>query len=196
MDDRSFDQLVKRLSEQRTRRTSLRALAGGTLAAVALTEPSTTHARKRKKKCKPPRVKCGRKLCCAAGQQCVGGACVAPPTTGTSASTSTSTTSVTSSTTSSTTPQPSVCTPPCTEGLQCVNEVCTCNQTLCAALTNPNPGQQFCNCTETFGGQVLCIANQRCTGHVDCDTGGGCPAGFVCQLDGCGAQPTCVKTCV
>lgn len=193
VDDLSFDHLVKRLSETRTRRTSVRALAGGALSSVLLADASP-QAKRKKKKCKAPKVKCGRKHCCAAGQQCVNRACVTP-TTSTSKSTSTSTTSSTTSTTT-TTLQPSLCTPSCAGGLQCVNDACTCDAMLCSALTNPNPGQVFCSCTETFSGQVLCIANQQCTGHVDCGANGSCPSGFVCQKFGCGNDPTCVKTCV
>ncbi|MFN8663141.1 MAG: hypothetical protein U0075_14735 [Thermomicrobiales bacterium] len=190
MDDRSFDLLVKRLSERRTRRTSVRALAGGALSAVVLADAST-DAKKKKKKCKAPKVKCGRKLCCAAGQQCVDGACVTPTTT-----TSVKTTVTSTSTTTSTTPAPSVCTPSCGEGQQCVNQTCTCNVALCNQLTNPNQGQVGCFCDLTADGQTRCLANQQCSGHVDCGVGGSCPSGFVCQTFGCGNQPTCVKTCV
>lgn len=173
MDDRDFDQFVKRLSEQRTRRTSLRALAGGALAAVVLSE-IPAEGKKRKKKCKPPKVKCGRKLCCAAGQACVDGACVTPTTTTTILA----------------------CSPACGAGQECLDAECVCNASLCAAATNPNPGETMCSCSLTGDGQTQCVASQQCAGHVDCGLAGSCPSGFVCQVFGCGNQPTCVKTCV
>ncbi len=172
MDDRSFDLLVKRLGERRTRRTSVRALAGAALSAVVLSDAATRA--KKKKKCKAPKVKCGRKLCCAAGQQCVDGACVTPTTTTTILA----------------------CSPECGAGQACVDGECVCDATLCAAATNPNPGETICSCFLTGDGQTQCVANQQCVGHVDCGLGGSCPEGFVCQVFGCGNQPTCVKTCV
>jgi len=184
VDDLSFDQLVKRLSAQSTRRMSLQALAGGALASGLLADAST-YGKKKKKKCKAPKVKCGRKRCCAAGQQCVDGACVTPAT---------STSGSTSTTTSTTTSQPSVCTPPCEQGLQCVNETCTCDGPLCAALTNPDPERTDCFCGEVFTGQTLCLAGQLCAGAVACGAGGSCAAGFVCQMNACGTN-ICVKTC-
>ena len=182
VDDLSFDQLARRLGAQRTRRASLQALAGGTLAAVVLAEASSTEAKKRRKKCKAPKVKCGRKLCCAAGQQCLDGACVTPTTTTT-----------TTSTTTTTIP---ACSPACGVGQVCVGDDCECDATLCAAATNPNPGETACNCFLTGDGQTQCAAGQSCVGHVDCGTLGSCPEGFVCQVFGCGNQPTCVKTCI
>lgn len=184
VDDLGFDQLVKRLSATGTRRTSIRALAGGALSSVLLADSSPTKAKK-KKKCKAPKVKCGRKRCCAAGQQCVNGACVTPTTT---------TSGKTSTTTSTTTTTPSICTPPCDAGLKCVDETCTCDVTLCGALINPDPQGSGCSCALVSTGQVLCLAGQKCANTVACGAGGTCATGFVCQLNACGTN-VCVKTC-
>jgi hypothetical protein len=188
VDDRSFDLLVKRLGEQRTRRASVRALAGGALSAVVVADAST-DAKKKKKKCKAPKVTCGRKLCCAAGQACVNGACV-------TATTTTTTSRATTTSTTSTTPNPGVCTPSCRPGQRCVDAKCSCDVDLCNALFNPNPRESDCFCDQTADGQTQCLATQDCLGGMACGPGNSCPSDSACLLSACNNQPTCFKTCV
>lgn len=76
MDDRRFDALTRALGVLAGRRATLRALAAGLAGSVGLAAGSLTEAKKKKKKCKAPNVKCGKK-CCPPGSFCDGGNCSA-----------------------------------------------------------------------------------------------------------------------
>lgn len=70
MDDLGFDHLTRTIGDLATRRT---AIAGGLAASLAAF--GIDIEAKKKKKCKKPRVKCGKK-CCVAGSVCAGKACL------------------------------------------------------------------------------------------------------------------------
>ena len=78
MDDATFDRMTRTFDRLASRRLTLGrlgafGLAGGARAVLGLTSSQEADARK-KKKCKKPKVKCGKK-CCAAGQVCASGKC-------------------------------------------------------------------------------------------------------------------------
>jgi hypothetical protein len=79
MDGTRFDSITRTLRAVADRRTTVRALPGVAIAALA---PGTVPAgaKKRRKKCKGGKKKCGKK-CCPVGQFCRNGKCsiCAPP---------------------------------------------------------------------------------------------------------------------
>lgn len=79
IDGHEFDTLVSALS--RSRRTLLGAALA--TAGLAFRADSTAGKKKKKKKCRAPATRCGKKRCCQPGQICVDGQCQAPtpPTT-------------------------------------------------------------------------------------------------------------------
>lgn len=169
MYDNEFDHLLVRFADQQSRRTSVATLLGGALAALGF-GATRDGAAKRKKKCKPPRVRCGKKRCCAFGLSCINGQCVDPRCGqgGTD----------------------------CDAGLKCVNAACVCDADLCRDATNPNPGSTVCSCELTSAGESLCMADQFCGSPIACGADGSCPDGRVCRPDGCGGNPTCIRLCV
>jgi hypothetical protein len=75
MDDSRFDALATALF--RSRRTLLGTAVAATSTAVG---NSGAVSKKKKKKCKAPTTKCGKKRCCQPGDACVNGQCEAPTT--------------------------------------------------------------------------------------------------------------------
>ena len=69
MDGIRFDGLARQLGSLADRRTTVRAFAGSALAVIGVSAGWEAEAKKKKKKCKSPKVKCGKK-CCAAGSVC------------------------------------------------------------------------------------------------------------------------------
>ncbi len=76
MDDARFDALATSLF--RSRRTLLGTAAAATGTAVGVTG---AIGKKKKKKCKAPKIRCGKKRCCQPAETCVSGRCEAPVTT-------------------------------------------------------------------------------------------------------------------
>lgn len=177
MDANRFDDVLRQWGS--TRRPVLGAVLG-TLLGLTGISPSDAK-KKKKKKCKAPRVKCG-KVCCAAGEICQNGACTSPCPAG--------------QTRCNGTCQSGPCTPPCpagqtrcsgtcvdtrTDGANCggCGRVCedanACQQGMCP-LACP-AGQARCTegqCVDITGNAAHCGA---------CDVA--CPAGFGCQAGTC-----------
>lgn len=76
MDSSQFDAFTTALA--RSRRTLLGSAMAATGTAIGVTGMA---GKKKKKKCKAPTTKCGKKACCQPGQVCTNGACSASATT-------------------------------------------------------------------------------------------------------------------
>lgn len=83
----------------------------------------------------------------------------------------------------------------CQKGQTCVTGDCVCSEEACAAATNPVNPQEICFCDTVTGDRQVCIAGIQCTGSQRCSAEGACPQGQVCQVFGCGGNPTCVPAC-
>lgn len=85
----------------------------------------------------------------------------------------------------------------CRDSQNCIGGRCVCDETLCANRTNPGDPQQECFCDAAADGERLCFALIDCAaGPTFCTVDGGCPAGLVCQIQGCSGDPTCVPLCL
>lgn len=174
MDDSRFDRLARAFAASHTRRNMAALLATtGALSLIGLTGSDAKKKRK-KKKCKAPKVKCGKKClsatsCCTDANCGAGGFCANQTCT------------------CFTGFRP--CNGTCiAEGQCCANSDCgeggVCREGLCRCLSGFKPcrdvcipASQCCTSTDCGAGRV-CLANgtcaKSCGGSVDCGTGCGC----------------------
>jgi hypothetical protein len=158
VDGQRFDDLTQRLTSLLSRRRFGQALATLGMAGVLGSAPA---AQGKKKKCKKPRVKCGKKCvdpktnpshcgncttACGTGQSCVGGTCVST----------------------------SGCNPPCPSDRPCSGGKCTCStDQQCARDRDPDGFQclnsvtnPFCGCRKaspTDEYPRVCVAGEPCS---------------------------------
>lgn len=161
--------LLAHVRSLRDRRGTLGTLLGGVLTALGVTAVEEAEGKKKKKKCRSPKVRCGKKLCCAAGLNCSNGQCIDPRCGfgGTQ----------------------------CGVGQICESNTCICDEDLCRDATNPNPGRTTCFCGKTPQAQTLCMADQSCADPIPCAPDGSCTGGRVCLQEGCANNPTCLNLC-
>ena len=192
MDAARFDSLARGLAAGRTRRGLIRGLGAAALGGLGLARLGGAAARDDgggdedddqggdgDRDCKPAGKKCRKDAQCCAGLACDGGACA--PACGPDGA-------------------------PCGTGKVCSGGACVGNGACAQGDRSGDCGPTTCSsflrssCAPTVEGGAVCVGSVECSdpAPIVCIDGGGsagCPDGWVCVSEACGARNACQPVC-